>query len=179
MSPGAITETVEVSVTFHGGTSEYLQNNAFDASLFFSPSVGHVAYNQVNGFIGGPIKKNELFFFGLCQRTMDHEANTNTDTIPTPIQKSGNLSTAANGNFTMDTVYDPATGDPLTGAGRTPFPGNIIPANRINPVFGSYPQCSTGPDPADHWRHSDQRLLRVASLHQDDGSLGFQGRLAG
>jgi hypothetical protein len=65
---------------------------------------------------------------------MDHEANTNADTIPTAVQKTGNLSTAANGGFTMDTIYDPATGDPVTGAGRTPFPGNIIPTNRINPV---------------------------------------------
>ena len=30
-------------------------------------------------------------------------------------------------------IYDPLTGD-ANGNGRTPFPGNIIPANRINPV---------------------------------------------
>jgi hypothetical protein len=133
---GAVTNVQIKSGTnqYHGGASEYLQNSAFDARLFFKPSVGHVAYNQVNGFVGGPIKKNKLFFFGLYQRTMDHEANTNTVTIPTMVQRSGNLSTAANGGFTMDTVYDPSTGDPVTGANRSPFPGNIIPSNRINPV---------------------------------------------
>ncbi len=133
---GAVTNVQLKSGTnqFHGGASEYLQNSDFDARLFFNKSVGHVAYNQVNGYIGGPIKKNKLFFFGLYQKTMDHEANTNTDTIPTMVQRSGDLSTASNGGFTMDTVYDPATGDPVTGANRTPFPGNIIPANRINPV---------------------------------------------
>ena len=133
---GAVTNVQIKSGTnqFHGGASEYLQNSAMDARLFFSPSVGHIAYNQVNGFIGGPIKKNKLFFFGLYQRTMDHEANTNTVTIPTLVQRTGDLSTASNGGFTMDTVYDPATGDPVTGANRSPFPGNIIPSNRINPV---------------------------------------------
>ena len=133
---GAVTNVQIKSGTnqFHGGASEYLQNSAMDARLFFSPSVGHIAYNQVNGFIGGPIKKNKLFFFGLYQRTMDHEANTNTVTIPTMVQRTGDLSTASNGGFTMDTVYDPATGDPVTGANRSPFPGNIIPSNRINPV---------------------------------------------
>jgi hypothetical protein len=118
----------------HGGASEYFQNSAMDARLFFSPSVGHVAYNQVNGYVGGPIKKNKLFFFGLYQRTMDHEANTNTVTIPTLMERTGNLSNAANGGVSEDTIYDPATGDPATGAGRTPFPNNTIPANRINPV---------------------------------------------
>jgi hypothetical protein len=57
LSPSAVTETVEVSAKFHGGAFEYVRNSDFDARLFFKPSVGHVAYNQVNGFIGGPIKK--------------------------------------------------------------------------------------------------------------------------
>ncbi len=30
-------------------------------------------------------------------------------------------------------IYDPLTGD-ASGNGRTPFPGNVIPANRLNPV---------------------------------------------
>jgi hypothetical protein len=170
LSPSAVTETVEVSAKFHGGASEYVRNSDFDARLFFKPSVGHVAYNQVNGFIGGPIKKNKLFFFGLYQRTMDHEANTNTDTIPTPVQKTGDLSTASNGGFTMDTVYDPATGA-ISQQHNSHQPHQ--------PGFGGDPQYNTRPDPADHRRHSHQRLLRVAALHQDDGSLGFQGRLAG
>jgi hypothetical protein len=74
---------------FHGAAYEFLQNSAFDARLFFNPSVGHVAYNMVGGDLGGPVKKNKLFFFGLYQRSMDHEANANQTTIPTIVQRSG------------------------------------------------------------------------------------------
>src|SRR5579883_3096368 len=69
-----------------------------------------------------------MFLFGDYLRTMDHEANTNLVTVPPNAWRTGDLSTAA------QTIYDPATGNPLDGTGRTPFPGNIIPSNRINAV---------------------------------------------
>jgi hypothetical protein len=113
---------------FHGAAYEFLQNSDFNARSFFNASVGHLAYNYVGGNLGGPIRKNKMFFFGDYLRVMDHEGNTNLVTIPPNPWRSGNLSTAAT------TIYDPATGNPLDGSGRTPFPGNIIPAARINSV---------------------------------------------
>jgi hypothetical protein len=68
--------------SFHGAAYEFLQNSDFNSRSFFNPSVGHLAYNYVGGNIGGPIKKNKLFFFGDYLRVMDHEANTNLLTIP-------------------------------------------------------------------------------------------------
>jgi hypothetical protein len=112
----------------HGAAYEFLQNSDFDARSFFNASVGHLAYNYVGGNLGGPIRKNKIFYFGDYLRVMDHEGNTNLVTIPPNPWRAGNLSTAA------AAIYDPATGNPLDGTGRTPFPGNIIPANRINPV---------------------------------------------
>jgi hypothetical protein len=128
---GAVINVILKSGTnsFHGGAYEFLQNSAFDARSFFNPSVGHLAYNYYGGNIGGPIKHNKLFFFGDFLRYSDHEANTNLETIPSTAFRNGDLS----GDPTHQ-VYDPATGDPLTGIGRVPFPGNIIPASRINPV---------------------------------------------
>jgi hypothetical protein len=69
---GAVTNAQIKSGTnsFHGGAYENVQNSAFDARLFFNPTVGHIAYNQVGRDLGGPIKKNKLFFFGLYQKTM-------------------------------------------------------------------------------------------------------------
>jgi Carboxypeptidase regulatory-like domain len=126
---GAVTNVILKSGTnqIHGAGYEFLQNSDLNARNFFNASVGHLAYNYFGGNIGGPIVKNKLFYFGDFLRVSDHEANANTLTIPTPAQISGNLS----GSKT--TIYDPSTGNP-DGTGRTPFAGNIIQPNRINPV---------------------------------------------
>lgn len=127
---GAVVNVVLKSGTndIHGAAYEFLQNSDFNARSFFNPSVGHLAYNYVGGNIGGPIRKNKLFIFGDYLRVMDHEANTNLVTIPPDPWRTGDLSGAAT------TIYDPSTGNPLDGTGRTPFPNNIIPGNRINPI---------------------------------------------
>ena len=127
---GAISNWVIKSGTnkIRGAVYSFTQNSAANARTFFNPTVGHLVYNYVGGNIGGPIKKNKLFIFGDYLRTMDHEANTNTLTIPSLPYRMGDLSTGKN------TVYDPSTGDPLTGVGREPFPGNVIPASRIDPI---------------------------------------------
>ncbi len=130
---GAVSNVVLKSGTnsYHGAVYWNLQNSATSSRSFFNPSVGHIAYNQVGGNIGGPIKKNKLFYFTDYLKTMDHEANTNQANVPSMDYRAG--------NFSIDPthiVYDPYSAD-LTvkgGVGRTPFAGNIIPQNRINPV---------------------------------------------
>src|SRR5258708_537934 len=118
------------SNAYHGAAYEFLQNSAFDARSFFNPSVGHLAYNQFGGNIGGPIKHNKIFFFANYLRSMDREANTNQTNIPDNPFRTGDLS-----GDPGHQVYDPATGlQDGTGQLRTPFPGNIIPPSRINPV---------------------------------------------
>jgi hypothetical protein len=129
---GAVSNVVLKSGTnqYHGGLYWNLQNNKLDARTFFNPSVGHIAYNQVGGNIGGPIKRNKLFYFTDYLKTMDHEANTNLVTIPSMPYRAG--------DFSVDPthiVYDPFSApDANNGVGRTPFPGNVIPQNRINPI---------------------------------------------
>ena len=127
---GAVVNVVLKSGTndLHGAAYEFLQNSDLNARSFFNPSVGHLAYNYVGGNLAGPIKKNKMFIFGDYLRVMDHEGNTNLVTIPPNQWRTGDLSHGAT------VIYDPATGNPLDGSGRTPFAGNVIPANRINPV---------------------------------------------
>ncbi len=130
---GAVTNAVLKSGTnqLHGAVYWNHQNNATSTRSFFNPAVGHVAYNQAGGNIGGPIKKNKLFYFTDYLRTIDHEANTNQTSIPAMQYRSGDFS-----SDTTHIVYDPFSADLKTnnGTGRTAFPGNVIPANRINPV---------------------------------------------
>lgn len=126
---GAVTNVILKSGTneIHGAAYEFLRNSAFNARNFFDPSVGHLAYNYFGGNVGGPIIKNKLFYFGDILRVTDHQANTNLLTIPTLQQRSGDLS----GSTTP--IYDPFSGN-ADGTGRVQFPGNVIPANRINPI---------------------------------------------
>jgi hypothetical protein len=132
---GAVTNVILKSGTnqFHGSAYEFLQNGDLNSRNFFQPTVAAVHYNYFGGTIGGPIKKNKLFFFADFLRTSDHEANTNTETIPSQLSRTGNLSEALGGSSPAF-VYDPLTGDPATGVGRTPFPNNTIPTNRLNPI---------------------------------------------
>jgi len=132
---GAITNVILKSGTntFHGSLYEFLQNGDLDARNFFQPKVAAIHYNYFGGTIGGPIKKSKLFFFADFLRTSDHEANANTETIPSALSRTGNLSEALGGSSPA-LVYDPATGDPNTGVGRTPFPNNTIPTSRLNPI---------------------------------------------
>jgi len=127
---GAVVNVVLKSGTndFHGGAYEFLQNSDFNARSFFNPSVGHLAYNYVGGNAGGAVKKNKMFLFGDYLKVMDHEANTNNVTIPPNPWRTGDFSAAST------PIYDPNTGNPLDGTGRTPFPGNQVPASQINPI---------------------------------------------
>ena len=157
---GAVTNVILKSGTnsFHGGAYEFLQNSDLNARAFFNASVGHLAYNYVGGNLGGPIRRNKLFFFGDYLRTMDHEANTNLVTIPTLASRSGDLSAAPT------VVYDPATGN-ADGTGRTPFAGNQIPGSRINPISAKILGLVPAPN---------QNLSQSAPSNNYFGQLPFQ-----
>ena len=118
---------------FHGSVYESNRVSALAARPWYDPARGHFTYNYFGGTVGGPIIKNRTFFFGDYLRIEDHSANNDRLSVPTADMRTGNLNVAAPGQ-TPTTIYDPSTGNANTGAGRTPFPGNIIPASRINPV---------------------------------------------
>jgi hypothetical protein len=138
---GANTNVVLKSGTnnIHGAAYEFVRNNDFNARNFFDTSIGHLAYNYFGGNAGGPIRKNKIFIFGDYLKVLDHEANTNTGTIPPTPWRTGNFSSAAT------VIYDPKTGNP-DGTGRTPFPGNIITADRINPISAKIIGLVPGPN---------------------------------
>src|SRR5205807_492460 len=83
--------------------------------------------NQFGVMVGGPIKKNKLFYFSDWERTTRRQAASALRTVPTAALKAGDF----NGTGTI--VYDPATGN-ANGTARTPFPNNTVPGNRIDPA---------------------------------------------
>ena len=71
--------------------------------------------------------KNKLFYFVSYEGSTDRRFASRFNTIPSAPMRTGNLSASTT------VIYDPATGNP-DGTNRTPFAGNIIPADRIHPL---------------------------------------------
>ena len=116
----------------HGALYEYNTDSAFEANNFFSNASGIskpplLVDNDTGGFVGGHIIRNKLFYFSSFEADINHSANSGVLSIPNVTQLSGNMSGSSN------PVYDPQTGN-ADGTGKTPFPGNIIPTSRINPI---------------------------------------------
>ena len=133
MAGGAAITVMTKSGTnnYHGVGFWYHANHAWGAkNLFFNPntpagsSVPQRIDNQYGGTFGGPIKRDKLFFFASWEGTTTAERGNGLLSVPTAQVKSGNF----NG---LTTIFDPSTGD-AQGRGRTPFPGNVIPQNRMS-----------------------------------------------
>jgi hypothetical protein len=113
--------------SFHGSLFEFNKNRAFYSRNFFYAIVPPVRYNQWGGVLGGPIKRNKLFFFLDYQGSVNHDSGGQNYTIPSMPFRTGDFGASP------PTIYDPASGK-SDGTGRSPFPNNMILANRISPI---------------------------------------------
>ena len=104
----------------------------------------NATYKDFGVAVGGPIIKDKLFFFGDYQGTRQVSGLTNLLTTPTQtVLNTCNPATNTTGYCDLSEylgtvngggqIYDPTTGNPLTGAGRTAFPNNHIPIGMISP----------------------------------------------
>ncbi|MDQ1473425.1 MAG: hypothetical protein QOJ99_4905, partial [Bryobacterales bacterium] len=99
-----------------------------DRNFFnFSSAVPKDIMNNYGGTVGGPIRRNKLFFFLSWEGMRERSNFTKLATVATKAQRAGDFSALP------VTIYDPATGN-ANGTGRTPFAGNIIPVNRLSPI---------------------------------------------
>jgi hypothetical protein len=88
---------------FHGDTFDFLRNTDLDARNYFSPSRGEFDQNQFGGTIGGPFRKNQLFFFADYQGTrLTQGIDTGQIPVPSLEDRSGNLSDMASSFTTID-----------------------------------------------------------------------------
>jgi hypothetical protein len=116
---------------FHGSIFESLRNDALDARNFFATTKQPIRLNQFGGAVGGPIAKDKTHFFASWEQTRQKTSDTVTSTVPTLLNRQGNFSDLRNSSGQSIVIYDPAT---TVGRDRQPFPDNVIPANRIDPV---------------------------------------------
>jgi hypothetical protein len=122
---------------FHGSLFEFFRDDALDARNFFDGAQKRPWRQNTYGFsLGGPIKRDRIFFFGGFQGNNIDEGLTTLLTVPTALMHQG-IFTESFPGAPAATIYDPATTrvDPATGRMiRDPFPNNTIPANRIDPI---------------------------------------------
>jgi hypothetical protein len=157
---GAVVNIVLKSGTnaFHGDVYGFNRNSFFNASNpfdrrdvngaeFLSPRVN---YNDFGGTLGGPIRKNKTFFFFSWETSFLHENKNQIYTIPTAQEQRGDFSDRPNlGVCPTCSIYDPysTVGPDANGQfTRTPFAGNVIPANRINPLAAFYAKSFPAPN---------------------------------
>ena len=117
---------------FHGTLYEFLRNRVLNANTFFSNRAGLIrppfTQNQYGGTFGGPVRRNKTFFFGTWEGFRQRQGQTFLLNVPTEKMTTGNFSELPAGN----TIHDPLSSN--NGTSRAAFPGNIIPATRLDPT---------------------------------------------
>ena len=131
---------------FHATLFEFLRNDALDARNFFSPTVDPLKRNQFGFVASGPVflpklynGKNRLFWMFAYEGTRRRQAVTSTTLVPTLKERAGDFSGLP------VTIVDPIT--------KIPFPGNVIPANKINPVGAALANLYPVPNNSDPSRN--------------------------
>ncbi len=117
--------TISGTNSFHGQVYDYFQNSAFNAASFFRNAstaisahdkVPSLKYNRFGPSIGGPIKKDRLFFYVAYQGVRDRDAQKGTSTVVVPLHLTDDRS--AQGLAAMA----------LADFGKTIAPSSIDPA---------------------------------------------------
>jgi Carboxypeptidase regulatory-like domain/TonB dependent receptor len=126
----------------HGSLYEFFRDTGLNANNYFANGAGipraPFHYNQFGGSVGGPIIHDKTFFFFSYEGLRWTQAVTTTATLPTLPQRTGDFSQTRNSAGQVIPIYDPfsTTPDPANPGQyiRSQFPGNIVPADRIDPV---------------------------------------------
>jgi hypothetical protein len=121
---GVINMVTKSGANNFGGSAYYFRrDDALNAKNYFSLTKPELSRNQYGGTIGGPVLRNRTFFFASFEGMREKNARTRSDiVVPTAAERRGDFSQSP----LTSPVVDPATG--------TPFPGNQVPANRLDPV---------------------------------------------
>jgi len=130
--------------TYHGNVYHYLRNEALNANNFFNNRSNirkpRYRFNTFGANLGGPVpglnktEKKLFFFYSLEAPIVNRPGPVRNWTMPTDREMQGDFSQTLDAQGRLIFIRDPlASGacNAVTG-GPACFPGNIIPANRIN-----------------------------------------------
>jgi len=115
----------------HGSLFEFYRSGGMGARRWEAANRESFVRHQFGGTVGGPLKKDKMFFFGSAD-VFRHTSNIVLNArYPTAAERGGNLSSLLNRTDAAGNAAPIRINDPLTGQ---PFSGNVIPTNRISPV---------------------------------------------
>ena len=113
---------------FHGGAIRTAPQRALNANSYFNNLNGtaprdHIVFNQFGGFVGGPIKRNKLFFFAHMEALqLPQTYSEPTDRVLTPSAILGNFTYSGGGTVHTVNLFQlaaangfPSTPDPIIG----------------------------------------------------------------
>jgi hypothetical protein len=141
---GGIVNTTIKSGTndWHGSVFEFFRNSVLDANTTQNNQAGKPKgkhnQHQFGGVVGGAIRKNKDFIF--------YSQESWREVVPFPIVSTTVPMALRDGQHFADfgyKIYDPLTAHSCGAAAepcsqstfyRNPFPGNVIPLSRINPI---------------------------------------------
>jgi hypothetical protein len=164
-TPNVVSVTMKSGTNaFHGTAYEFIRNDIIDAHNYFATTSKNILKrNQFGGTVGGPIKRDKVFFFSDIEASRQSQGITFSDIVPSLAMRGGNFSADAT-----------KIKDPLTGA---QFPNNIIPANRISPQASFF--LNYLPTPAQATFSSSQALDIIKSDMKVDAALTGADHLMG
>jgi hypothetical protein len=134
MAGGAAITLVTKSGTnqLRGSAFAFRNQDELNARRFFDPSRPDASITIGGGTVGGPIKRDKLFYFASWEGNYERRGRFDRYTVPTAKMRNGDFSEvlAVNPDFRL---FDPATGN-ADGTARAEFPGAVIPASRLSDV---------------------------------------------
>jgi hypothetical protein len=125
--------------TFKGSAFEFFNNEKLNATPYYfgrgaAPQKLKIERQTFGGTLGGPIRRNQLFFFGSYEGYRGRQNLFAFFNVPPAALRNGDFSSAVNANGAQQRIYDPFSGNMATGTGRSQFENNVIPASRIHAI---------------------------------------------
>ena len=145
---GGVVNVVVKSGTnqFHGALYQYYRDEALNSNTFDANRAGQqkagLYWSQPGASLDGPVKipglyngSDKTFFMYNWEQIRSEVPFPQVYTVPTALERAGDFSQSRTADGRPVTIYDPLTTRSVNGQFvRDPFPGNVIPSNRMDPV---------------------------------------------
>ena len=185
--------------SFHGSAYDYLRNDKLNANSWANNRNnvlrGRQRRNDYGFTLSGPVVLprlynggNRTFFFFHWGQSNDHGVSTPTANVPTALQRSGDFSQTMTSSGALIRIFDPLTTGPDASQssryGRSLFPGNLLPASRMDPimkkVLGYFPEPTLAVSPTlnVNWSQNFAAIVKTSRwFMRGDHNFGDRNKL--